>query len=86
MIHCANKQLETLGPLDILKCNHYAITMEINILLLLQLHLVLLICDTSILSSFPLVCMLFLSYLFTYTYLHMKWSVMYFNVFGVQIN
>ena len=43
-----------------------------KLLFLLQLLLVLLICDTSIMSSFPLVCMLFLLYLFIYTYLHMK--------------
>ena len=43
-----------------------------KLLFLLQLLLVLLICDTSIMSSFPLVCMLFLSYLFMYTYLYMK--------------
>ena len=43
-----------------------------KLLFLLQLLLVLLICDTSIMSSFPLGCMLFLSYLFIYTYLYMK--------------
>ena len=43
-----------------------------KLLFLLQLLLVLLICDTSIMSSFPHVCMLFLSYLFIYTYLYMK--------------
>ena len=43
-----------------------------KLLFLLQLLLVLLICDTSIMSSFPLVCMLFLLYLFIYTYLYMK--------------
>ena len=43
-----------------------------NLLFLLQLLLVLLICDTSIMLSFLRVCMLFLSYLFIYTYLYMK--------------
>ena len=43
-----------------------------KLLFVLQLLSVLLICDTSIMSSFPLVCMLFLSYLFTYTYSHIK--------------
>ena len=45
---------------------------ENKLLFLLQLLLVLLICDPSIMSSFPLVCVLFLSYLFINTYLHMK--------------
>ena len=43
-----------------------------KLLFLLQFLLVLLICDTSVMSSFPLVCMSFLSYLFIYTYLYMK--------------
>ena len=47
-------------------------TMEKSHCFYLQLLLVLLICDTSIMSSLPLVCMLFLSYLLIYTYLYMK--------------